>query len=561
MKNINNGCKWEIGYCAVNVEDMDPLHFRWLKDVAVQCERFMLGIPDKEVMEKLFRDGENYNPEMLKEFWSEIKWVDDVIILDFAHLDYQKAYEMLSFDVCFYGSKYGRAFEKDNIFMEEHGVDFVPLLPEKVRMVEGTNAIEMPLSQLFLRKKLILFGTGNYFDFFLKTYGEKYKPEYAVDNNESKWGTIKNGVLIRRPDILKEEDPQKVLVIICSKNYESMLQQIHEFGNFDYRLLLYYNEIASLEEVRLMEDIDKDKLVLDKVHAINFEMLKEFNYVCRKHGIQYFLNYGSCLGAIRHQGFIPWDNDVDVCMTRENYEKLVPWKDEFSDKCRFIPPDDLGNKKYFDCVPRLNYKKAYMLMDEDACKFYENHNNRIDLDMFLIDKTYDTFKGKFQRFEIACLYGLMNAYRHESAFFDYSKSMKVANAILRKIGRCFSLNWLRKRVDKVAKRFDNDSKAPYYFISNCALCKLKLLFPADIFDKAIDVPFESLNVYVPEKYDEFLRLIFGDYMVLPPESARVPHWGRILISADTFVFEEPKPYEEIYNMEGKTKLRGKRRND
>lgn len=549
--DINDQHKWKVGYCIANAENMNPLQFSWMKNVAIQCKRFILGIPNKEVMEKALGERENYDPILLKEFWSEIKWVDNVVLLDFEHLDYKKAYEELSFDVCFYGSKYGIAFENDNTFMREHGVDFMPLLPEKIKMAEGPNAIEKPLSQLFLRKKLILFGTGNYFDFFLRTYGEKYKPEYAIDNDESKWGTAKNGVLVQDPSILEKEDPQKVLVIICSKNYESMLQQLRKFGNFDYRLLLYYNEIALLEEVLLLDDIDKDKLVLDKVHGINFEMLKEFNYVCREHGIQYFLNYGSCLGAIRHQGFIPWDNDVDVCMTRENYEKLVPWKDEFSDKCRFIPPDDLGNKKYFDCVPRLNYKKAYMLMDEDACKFYENHNNRIDLDMFLIDKTYDTFKGKFQRFEIACLYGLMNAYRHESAFFDYSKGMKIANVILRKVGRCLSLNWLRKRVDKVAKRFDNDPRAPYYFISNCALCKLKLLFPADTFDKAIDVPFEGLNVYVPEKYDEFLRLIFGNYMELPPESARVPHWGRILISADTFVFEEPKPYGEVHGGGGK----------
>lgn len=536
----NNEGKWKIGYCAANVEVINPLHFKWMKDVAVQCERFILGIPNKEVMMKLFGNRENYNPELVKEFWAEIKWIDDVIILDFEHLDYRKVYEMLSFDICFYGSKYGLAFENDNAFMQEHGVHFAPLLPEKLRKTEGMNAIEKTLSQLFLRKKLILFGTGHYFDFFFQTYGEQYKPEYAIDNDESKWGTIKNGIIIQNPAVLQEENPQGVLVVICSKNYQGMLQQIRKFGDYDYRLLLYYNEIALLEEERFLEEIDKDKLVLDKVHNINCELLKEFDSICRAHDIQYFLNYGSCLGAIRHHGFIPWDNDVDVCMTRENYEKLVPWKDEFSDMYRFVPPDDLGKKKYLDCVPRLNYKKAYMLMDKDACNFYENHNNRIDLDIFLIDKTYGTFKGKFQRFQLAYLYGLMNAYRHESAFFDYSRDMRIANAILKRVGRCIPLDWLRKRVDKVAKRFADDPKAPYYFISNCALCKLKLLFPADIFDKAIDVPFEDLSVYVPEKYDEFLSLIYGNYVDMPPESERVPHWGRILISADTFVFEEPK---------------------
>lgn len=538
--STNSEYKWEIGYCIANVEEMNPLYFRWMKEAALRCKRFILGIPNEEIIVKLFKERENYNSELVKEFWCEIKWIDDVIILDFEHLDYRKMYMMLSFDVCFYGSRYGLAFENDYVFMKENGVDFVSLLPEKLGKIEKVNAIEKPLEQLFLQKKLILFGTGNYFDFFLRTYGEKYKPEYAIDSDVNKWGTIKNGITIQSPDALQKEEPKEVLVVVCSKNYQGMLEQIRKFGDYDYRLLLYRNEIALLEEMRFFEEHDKDKLVLDKIHKINYEMLKEFDNICRAHDVQYFLNYGSCLGAIRHHGFIPWDNDVDVCMTRKNYEKLVPWKDEFSDKYRFVLPDDLGKKKYLDCVPRLNYRDAYMLMDEDACKFYENHNNRIDLDMFLIDKTYDTFKGKFQRFELACLYGLMNAYRHESFFFDYSRNMRIANAFLKRVGRCFPLDWLRKRVDKVAKRFANDSKAPYYFISNCALCKLKLLFPANIFDKAIDVPFEDLNVYVPEKYDEFLRLIFGNYMDLPPESDRVPHWGRILISADTFVFEEPK---------------------
>lgn len=180
-------------------------------------------------------------------------------------------------------------------------------------------------------------------------------------------------------------------------------------------------------------------------------------------------------------------------------------------------PDELGKKKYFDCVPRLNYKKAYIRMPEDACKYYENHNNRIDLDIFLIDKTYDTLKGKFQRFELAVLYGLMNAYRHKSSFFDYSKGMRMANAVLRMVGRCIPLTWLRKRVDKVAKRFDKEQDAPYYFISNCALCKLKLLFPAEIFRTSTDVLFEDVYASVPGKYDEFLRLIFGNYMNLSPE--------------------------------------------
>lgn len=535
----NSEYRWKLGFAEVNVEDLNHLHYKWLKEAAMQCEKFILGIPNKEIMEKISGSAINYDPNLIMEYWQEIKWIDKVIIQDYEHLDYKKMYQMLSFDVCFFGSKYGQAYEKDRTFFTECGVDFESLVPDKLNA--GTaNILERVLMQNYLQKKIVLFGAGVYFEFFMKTYGEKYVPAYAIDSAEIKWGTTKSGVLIKSPDVLKKEAPSEVLIIICSKNYQEMLQQVIKIGEYDYRLLLNRPELALLEEIRLEKEIDLDALVLKKIHSINYEMLKEFDRVCRAHGIQYFLNYGSCLGAIRHKGFIPWDNDVDVCMTREQYEKLEPWKDEFNELYRFVPPDDLGKRKYLDSVPRLNYKYAYIRLDEDACKYYENHNNRIDLDMFLIDKTYNTFKGKFQRFELAVLYGMMNAYRHESAFFDYSKAMKIANAILRRVGHLFSLGWLRKRTDMVAKRFDNDPKAPYYFISNCALCKLKLLFPAAIFNQVIEVPFEGLKVYVPEKYDEFLRLIFGDYMTLPPEEARVPHWGRVLITEDYFVFKEPK---------------------
>lgn len=539
MKELTK-CKWKTGYAMADVRSMDPLYFKWLKEKALNCEKFILGIPNKDILSKVYQNTDNYDVEWVKEYWLEIKWIDEVMILDFEQLDYRKMYELLSFDVCFYGSRYGRAFENDIAFMEQHGVGFEQLIPEKLRLVEGFNAIEEPLIQTYRHKKLVLFGSGAYFDAFMRAFGKKYKPEYAIDNNQDKWETAKDGIVIKNPDVLRQENMDDMLIIICSKNYQTILQQLCALGEYDYRLMLYYNEIAVLEELRYIDTLDVDKLVLDKVHEINLEMLRSFDRICRKHDVQYYLNYGSCLGAIRHKGFIPWDNDIDVCMTRENYEKLELWKDEFESIYHFVPPNDLGKKKYFDCVPRLNYKKAYIRMDEDACKYYENHNNRIDLDMFLIDKTYDTFKGKYQRLELALLYGLMNAYRHESSFFDYSRSMRMVNAILRRIGRCISLNWLRKRVDKVAKRFNNDPNAPYYFISNCALCKLKLLFPAEIFHTSVDVPFEDLRVPVPGNYDEFLRLIFGNYMNLPPEQERVPHWGRILISADTFVFEEPE---------------------
>lgn len=532
--------KWKQGYCTALVLYCDYRNYEWIRDAALRCKWFILGIPSKEVVNELFGESSGYDADVIREYWIQYKWITDVIILDADQLSYRRAYERFHFDVCFVGSEYGVEFEKDRSFMKENNVDFISLLPNSPIHTEYTDALKLWLQKIFREKKIVLFGTGVYFEQYIKRFGAEFKPIYAIDNAEEKWNSEKADITIYSPQKLKEENPDKVAVIICSKNYSDMLQQLKDLGSFDYRLLLYWNETALLEEYVLENTmLQNHKDVLTRIHEINFDMLKDFDRVCREHEIEYILNYGTLLGAIRHHGFIPWDNDVDIIMTRDNYMKLAKYSDDFRPQYRFIFPEELGRKKYFDSVPRLNYKYAYLKMDEDATKFYENHNNRIDLDIFLIDKTHNTFKGKWQRFELSVLYGLMNAYRHKSSFLDYSIKLRIVNAILCVIGRLLPLIWLRKRADKVARRFNNDSTARYYFISNDALCKMDMLFSADIFAESVDAVFEGLSVPVPVGYDAMLHQIFGDYMQLPPEEARTPHWGRILITEDTFVFKEP----------------------
>ncbi len=280
--------------------------------------------------------------------------------------------------------------------------------------------------------------------------------------------------------------------------------------------------------------------ILKKVQDINYEMFREFDGICRKYGLDYFLNFGSLLGALRHKGFIPWDNDIDVVMKRRDWDGLKEHKDDFSDKYFWLGNDILGDKRYYDCIDRIGYKKAYFRADEDACRFYGNYFNSIHLDLFLIDRTYDNFWGKLQRYELAVLYGLMNAYRHESMFFDYDEKMRKQNRILCFFGRMIPLKWLKKRADKVARRFDKDEKAPFWFISNDVFQKLMMLFPAYVFEHAVDAPFGDITAKIAAGADEMCRMIFGDYMQLPPPEHRVPHCGRVPMTADSFVFEEPE---------------------
>jgi len=183
-------------------------------------------------------------------------------------------------------------------------------------------------------------------------------------------------------------------------------------------------------------------------------------------------------------------------------------------------------------------------MNEKACQFYMDRNNRISLDFFFIDRTYKGWKGILQRYELAFIYGLMNGYRFKkletSAAYD---TMRVPYIILSGIGRLFPLPWMRKRAKKIATRFNDREDAVYYFNSNDNLQALRTLFPVEALGIPSHLPFEGIDVPVPQDYDTILKLCYGNYMELPPEEKRVPHWGSISINSDSFIFDN-KPIGE-----------------
>lgn len=536
--------KYNCGYIIAHVQDDDFRNYEWLKEASLQCKKLILGIPDNEAARSIMGcttsyDAKSYDAERIKEYWLNMKWIDDVIILDANHLYKYNLPIGYAIDVCFFGSDYGTRYCHDVEALSSQGVQCVTLCQEGIKRIKGIDTLDFILAHSSNIHKIVLFGTGKYFDYYMMNYGTKYPPAYAVDNNHDKWNTIKDGVKILSPEIIKTEKAEDILVIVCSKNCQDMLDQICSYGDYDYRTLVRNEEMSILEEYPLFQlETDATQRILKKIHEINYDMLEEFDSVCRKHGIEYFLNYGSILGAVRHKGFIPWDNDVDTVIKRDEFEKLEQYKDEFSHLYFWLDPACLGKKKYFDCVPRLGYRFAHVKEDEEFCRYYNNLYNGIHLDMFFIDKTRDNLWGKLQRFELAVLYGLMNAYRHPKFFEDYDEKMRRKNRILCRIGKHISLLWLKKKADKVARRFDNDSKAEYYFISNDALHKLTLLFPKEIFDHAVDMPFGRVNAKVSCDADKMCKILFGDYMQLPSKEQRVPHFGRRLLKASLFEFDE-----------------------
>lgn len=130
----------------------------------------------------------------------------------------------------------------------------------------------------------------------------------------------KAGDIDSSPELLKSEEPDKILIILCCRDYEEVLAQILKINDFNYRTLRYIQSITIMEEYRVIRQEEEDYIC--KAHSILMKLMKEFDRVCTELGLHYYVISGSLIGVVRHGGLIPWDDDIDVAMTHHDYKIL-----------------------------------------------------------------------------------------------------------------------------------------------------------------------------------------------------------------------------------------------
>lgn len=231
------------------------------------------------------------------------------------------------------------------------------------------------------------------------------------------------------------------------------------------------------------------------------DLLKKFDAVCQQKGIRYTLDSGSLLGAIRHQGFIPWDDDVDIVVDRKNYELLA---ETFKDAEDFLFYTDLW-------MPRVQLKKESTGAIEPT------------LDVFIFDPAPDSvFFRKLKVFLVFCCQALMK--KPATRKCSLTNLRLLIGYIL---GRPFSyetkLNWYFRLSQLPQKKKTKFVSCYNYWPSSC----IKLLFRSDILDYIERRPFEDAELNVVCDYDSYLTTLYGDYMTLPKTADRKPeHQGK-----------------------------------
>lgn len=260
-----------------------------------------------------------------------------------------------------------------------------------------------------------------------------------------------------------------------------------------------------------------DKITLRKVQLVQLEIAKEIDRVCSENDIKYFLIGGSLLGAVRHKGFIPWDDDLDIGMLREDYDKFIQ-----------VASKSMINKyELVDWISDDNYPHPMGKVIKKGTIYKENKrkdvgNQGIWVDIFPYDNVEEDLKSfKRRTFKLKILRSLIRAkcnYQtwHNEKGIIWSKFIK--NLPFRALSIFFSKTNLVKRYEKIST-IENNKQCKKAF-ENGTENYQDWCFDKVFFTNLRKIDFENYSFCGPEQYDKYLTIAYGDYMKLPPENER-----------------------------------------
>ena len=269
----------------------------------------------------------------------------------------------------------------------------------------------------------------------------------------------------------------------------------------------------------IISDKKYEPEVLHKLWDVELEILDVIDSFCKTHQIKYSIAYGTLLGAVRHKGFIPWDDDIDIMMLREDYNRFRQlWLENPPEGYAFV--DDILYDEYHENFAKIRKKNTTFIQFDSEYSVKEMPLG-IFVDIFVFDRVAP--EGVLRKKQY--FYSLVNMLYTRNHPSGSRGLPALCERMLLSLPAGF-----QKRIKNRARRYiEKWNCHENALLANfCTLAASKRYLPANMFDNIIDIEFENRRYSAVSIYDEVLKIFFGDYMQLPPENQRASHYPLLL---------------------------------
>lgn len=267
-----------------------------------------------------------------------------------------------------------------------------------------------------------------------------------------------------------------------------------------------------------METDSNKPLSIAEVQRASFDVLIEIDKICRDLNLVYTLSYGTLIGAIRHGGFIPWDDDVDIIMPRTDFEKLKNhFKTFYSGNLKWCDRTTINNYPY--CIPRVSdFRYRY----KTSIRNQKDFDMGVFVDVYPLDNYCNTTKEALKLGRKVWFKNRMfDIYLNPNKTKGFAKTL-IRNVIYVFVRLIHGADWnlsIDEEINVLIKKHTNDNNQIVGVISQV---EWRELMKKEWFSAYEEINFEGRPFMVCSGYRELLTSIYGDYMQLPPEDKRVP---------------------------------------